>query len=559
MQPWPLKLILDYVLLDKPMPEPVAGVSTALGGEKIYLVTLLCVIIVLIALIEAFATFASKYYMSAIGHSLTNDVRHRVFDHLQALPPAFHQTKQSGDMIVRLTSDINSLKSLLISSVQNIVTYFATFVGIVATMIWMDWRLTIVALLPVPVLYFLSAKFSKRVKAVTETKRAKESEVASIVHETMTSMPVIRAFTQEKHEKKRFKGQSDASLAADLRKTKLAGAYGRIVNVVVAIGTSMVVFYGAKSVIAGALTPGDLIVFLAYLKDLYKPAAGVADLIMEFAASLVCGERISEVLEMESMVQDTPESICAPCFRGSVEFERVTFGYSPGKPVLCELSFTAEAGMLVALIGSSGTGKTTLVNLLLRFHDPWQGRILIDGEDIRRYRVESLRNQMSVVLQESVLFRRTIHENIAYGKPNATTDEIVAAAKAAQAHDSIVALPHGYDTLLDERGENLSGGQRQRIALARAIIRDAPILLLDEPVQGLDAITEARLAETLTQLIEKRTTFIIAHRLSTIQKADLILLVEEGQVIAQGSHDTLLEESALYREFHALQNQAALV
>jgi ABC-type multidrug transport system fused ATPase/permease subunit len=215
--------------------------------------------------------------------------------------------------------------------------------------------------------------------------------------------------------------------------------------------------------------------------------------------------------------------------------------------------------MLVALIGSSGTGKTTLVNLLLRFHDPWQGRILIDGEDIRRYRVESLRNQMSVVLQESVLFRRTIHENIAYGKPNATTDEIVAAAKAAQAHDFIVALPHGYDTLLDERGENLSGGQRQRIALARAIIRDAPILLLDEPVQGLDAITEARLAETLTQLIEKRTTFIIAHRLSTIQKADLILLVEEGQVIAQGSHDTLLEESALYREFHALQNQAALV
>ena len=510
-------------------------------------------------MLDAIASFASKYYMSAIGHSLTNDVRRRVFDHLQVLPPAFHQTNQSGDLIVRLTSDINSLKSLLISSVQNVVTYIVTFAGIVAIMLWMDWRLTLVALLPVPFLYVLSSRFSGKVEAVSRTKRAKESEVASIVHETMTSMPVIRAFTQEKHEKKRFKGQSDASLAADLRKTKLAGAYGRTVNVVVAIGTSLVIWYGVKRVIDGGLSPGALIVFLAYLKDLYKPAAGVADLIMEFAASLVCGERISEVLEMESLVQDTPDSIAAPRFRGKVVFENVTFGYSAEKPVLCNLSFSAEAGMTVALIGSSGTGKTTLVNLLLRFYEPSEGRILIDGEDIRGFQVESLRKQMSVVLQESVLFRRTIRENIAYGKPEAATEEIVAAAKAAQAHDFIVSLPRGYDTVLDERGENLSGGQRQRIALARAIIRDAPILILDEPVRGLDAITEARLAETLNRLIEDRTTFIIAHRLSTVQKADLILVVEEGQVVAQGSHEKLLEESSLYRDYYALQDKAALV
>jgi ATP-binding cassette subfamily B protein len=307
------------------------------------------------------------------------------------------------------------------------------------------------------------------------------------------------------------------------------------------------------------LNPGSLIVFLAYLKDLYKPAAGVADLIMEFAASLVCGERISEVLETESEVHDAPDAVKAPNFRGTVTFDGVSFGYSPGKPVLSNLSFIAEAGTTVALIGSSGTGKTTLVNLLLRFHDPWQGRIMIDGEDIRRYQLESLRNQMSIVLQESVLFRRTIRENIAYGKPGATTDEIVAAAKSAQAHDFIAALPQGYETLLDERGENLSGGQRQRLALARAIIRDAPILILDEPVRGLDAITEARLAETLNHLIEKRTTFIIAHRLSTIQMADLILLVEEGQVVAQGSHDKLLAECALYRKYYSLQDKAALV
>jgi ABC-type multidrug transport system fused ATPase/permease subunit len=559
VQPWPLKLILDYILLNKPMPESLAAVSNALGGERIYLVTALCVVLVLIALLDAFATFTSKYYMSAIGHSLTNDVRRRVFEHIQVLPPVFYQTKQSGDLIVRLTADINSLKSLLISSVQSIVTYLVTFVGIVAIMLWMDWRLTLVALLPVPVLYVLSSRFSGKVEAVTKAKRAKESEIASTVHETMSSMPVIRAFTQEKQEKTRFKGQSDASLAADLRKTKLAGAYGRTVNVVVAIGTSCVIWYGVKRVIDGGLSPGALIVFLAYLKDLYKPAAGVADLIMEFAASLVCGERITEVLEMESLVQDTPDSVAAPRFCGKVSFENVTFGYSADQPVLCNLSFSAAAGTTVALIGSSGTGKTTLVNLLLRFHDPSQGRILIDGEDIRRFQVESLRKQMSVVLQESVLFRRTIRENIAYGKPEATKDEIVAAARAAQAHDFIVQLPRGYDTVLDERGENLSGGQRQRIALARAIIRDAPILILDEPVRGLDAITEARLAETLNRLIDDRTTFIIAHRLSTVQKADLILVVEEGQVVAQGSHERLLEESSVYREYYELQDKAALV
>jgi ABC-type multidrug transport system fused ATPase/permease subunit len=274
---------------------------------------------------------------------------------------------------------------------------------------------------------------------------------------------------------------------------------------------------------------------------------------MDFASSLVCGERIAEVLETNATVRNAPDAIEAPALQGEIRFERVTFGYSPGEPVLQDLSFTAKPGRMVALVGSSGTGKSTVANLLLRFFDPWEGRILIDGHDIRRLTLESLRSQMSVVLQEPLLFRRTVRENIAYGKPGASVEEIVEAAKAAQADDFIMALPDGYDTVLDERGTNLSGGQRQRIALARAILINAPILILDEPLTGLDAITEARLNEALTRLMQGKTTFIIAHRFSTVLKADLILVIEEGRVVEQGTHAELMSQSSLYRHLYAVQ------
>lgn len=369
----------------------------------------------------------------------------------------------------------------------------------------------------------------------------------------MTSIAVVQAFTQEKLEKKRFAEESRQSLRAGLESTRLGGAFNRLVKILNTCGVALVVWYGALRALKGELTPGDLIVFIAYVRELYGPIDNLSELMVGFMESLVSGERILELVEMNAEIKDAPDAIEAPSFKGEVCFENVVFGYNSGEPVLRDLTFRAKPGQIVALIGSSGTGKSTVVNLLLRFFDPWEGRILIDGQDIRRFKLKSLRRQMSVVLQESILFRRTIRENIVYGKPKASFEEIVAAAKAAQIHDFIMKAPNGYETILDERGENLSGGQRQRIALARAILRNAPILILDEPVTGLDAITEAQLNKTLAPLMQGKTTFIIAHRLSTIKKADLILVIEEGKVIEQGTYTDLLRYSGLYRHLYSLQ------
>ncbi len=377
--------------------------------------------------------------------------------------------------------------------------------------------------------------------------------MASLVQESVTSKNVVQAFAREEQEKERFARESEESLDAGLEKVKVSKGFARTVEVIIAVGTAIVVYIGARRALEGYITPGDLIVFMAYLKDLYKPAGGLSELIMKFSGSLVCGERVAEILETKVKVADAPGAIDAPPFKGEVVFENVTFGYDPGRPVLKDISFKVNPGEMVALIGSSGTGKSTIVNLLLRFYDPWEGRILIDGQDIRRYTLKSLREQISVVLQSPLLFQRTVRENIAYGNPEAGLEETVDAAKGAQAHDFIMGLSHRYDTFLGEGGTNLSGGQRQRIALARAILKDVPIFVLDEPVTGLDAAAEAKLGETLDRLMKGKTTFIIAHRFSTILKADLILLVEEGRIVEQGTHEQLLAKSDLYRRLYSLQ------
>jgi ATP-binding cassette, subfamily B, bacterial len=555
IKPWPLKLIFDYILLDKPVPEGATYVTSVFGGDKSTLLIVFCVCIVLVVLLDSLFSYSHKYLVAAAGERVINDIRRWVFDHLQILPQSFHGASRSGDLTLRLTSDINAIKKLLIGSVQSFATYALTFVSLTATMLWMDWRLTLVALAVVPPLYIMSFRFSRKVEVLEKTKRAKESEVASIVQETMTSMPVVQAFTQEDQERQRFAKAADESLMADLKKMRLSRTLRRAVQVVIASGTAVVVWYGARRALAGEVTPGDLIVFAAYLKDLYGPIGGFSELVTDFISAAVGSERIAAVMRADSTVKDSPQAVTAPIFAGAVTFEDVTFGYRPGSPVLQNLSFTVEPGQTVALVGSSGTGKSTIVNLLLRFFDPWEGRVLIDGQDLRRFKLDSLRRQMSVVLQESILFRRTIGENIAYGKPHAPFEEIVAAAKAAQTHSFIMKLPHGYDTLVSERGVNLSGGQRQRIALARAILRNAPILILDEPVTGLDAITESQLNATLVRLIEGRTTFVIAHRLSTIQKADLILVIEEGRIVERGTHAELLANSHLYSHLYSLQSE----
>jgi ABC-type multidrug transport system fused ATPase/permease subunit len=550
LKPWPLKIIFDYVLLNRKMPPRILSISSVAGHDKLALLALLCVAMVAIFFLESLFTFTRKYFMADSGERAINDIRQEVFGHLQMLEP---KGDRSADLVVRLTSDVDSLKLLLTQHVQTLVNYSLTFVGVAITMFLMDWQLTLSALVVAPPLYVISLYFSIRVAELTRKKRAKESEVASLVQETVTSKEVVQAFAREEHEKKRFAEESEESLDAVLERTRVSKGFERIVEVIIAVGTALVVYLGARRALAGHITPGDLIVFVSYLRDLYRPVGGLSELIVSFSSSLVGGERVAEILKTEIKVADAPDATDAPPFRGEVVFENVAFGYDPGDPVLQHLSFTARPGETIALIGSSGTGKSTILNLLLRFHDPWEGRILIDGQDIRRYTLKSLREQISVVLQEPLLFQRTIRENIAYGKPEAPFEEIVDAARAAQAHDFIVELSDGYSTPLREGGANLSGGQRQRIALARAILKNAPIFVLDEPVTGLDSATEARLSETLDQLKKGKTSFTIAHHFSTIMGADLILMIEDKRIVEQGTHGHLLTTSDRYRRLYDLQ------
>lgn len=550
LKPWPLKLILDHILLNKPMPRTITFLNSVAGHDKLVLLALLSLGIVMIFFLEGLFSFTRKYFMVRAGESTVNDIRQEVFGHLQMLGGGKYR---SGDFVVRLTSDIHTLNLLLTQYIQNLVNFFFTILSIVVTLVLLDWHLTLLALVVIPPLYFMSRYFSGRVGELARRKREKESEVASLVQETLASKEVVQAFVREDQEKRRFAEEANESLRATLGSTRASKGFERAVQVTIAVGTAVVVYFGARRVLAGQITPGDLIVFTSYLRDLYKPVGELSEWIMDFTSALVSGDRIAEILETEISVTDAPDAIEAPPFRGAVVFEHVTFGYEPGQPVLQDLSFSVKPGQTVALIGSSGTGKSTVVNLLLRFYDPWEGRIFIDGEDIRRYKFKSLREQISVVLQETLLFRRTIRENIAYGKPKARSEEIEGAAKAAQAHDFITRLPRGYDTFLKERGANLSGGERQRIALARSILKDAPIFIFDEPVTGVDAEIEARLNATLNRLMKGKTSFIVAHHFSTIMKADFILMIEEGRIIEQGSHDQLLAKSEVYRQLYNLQ------
>jgi ABC-type multidrug transport system fused ATPase/permease subunit len=558
LRPWPLKLILDSVILEKSSIHEAVPVLPSFvdSWEKHLLLTLLCISLVVIVLIESLFGYAQKVRFSSVGHSATTDVLEHAFTHLQMLPRTAGNTR-TGDVIVRLTTDVKTLRDLLVNHVQKLGSYGLTFVSTLAVMFWMNWQLTLLGLLVVPFIYATSYYFSRNIRVVTKQKRKKEGAVASIVQETLTSMAVVQAFAQEKQEQERFRDQARASLDASIESARLGGAFTRSIKVLSTIGAAMVIWLGASRVIDGQMSPGDLVVFAAYITELYLPIQNISELAVQFMESLVSGERVLDLLETAPRIKDSAHAVKAPEFSGEVVFENVDFGYSPNSPVLQGLNLHIEPGRTVALIGGSGAGKSTILNLLLRFYDPWHGRVTVDGQDIRRFKLHSLRSQISVVLQESFLFRRTVRENIAYGKPRASLDQIVEAAKAAHAHDFIEELPDGYDTVLDESGGNLSGGQRQRIALARAFLRNAPILVLDEPTSGLDAVTEASLTETLDELAHGKTTIIIAHRFSTIEKADMIFVLEQGRVVQCGRHGELLSQGGLYRElFEAQQTES---
>lgn len=554
LRPWPLKLIFDAVLIPQPSTAAWAAELPLVGHSQEALVFAIVLSMLLIAVFSGWFRYRQAYYTASVAQRMVARVRYQLFSHIQRLPHSFHDTRSTGDLLARLTGDIHRMRDLLVTSVLFIADRSLVLVGMFVVMMWMDARLTLVAVAVVPLLTLTIVQFSGRIQGATRKQRKKESNITSVMAERIAAIKVVQAFSREAHEEERFDRENKGSLRAGLRATRLRWQLDRLVDIMLAVGTGAVVWLGVGQVRAGLITPGDLLVFTAYLAGLYKPIRRLSGLTTRLSKAQVCGERIVQILEIEPEIRDAPDAITAAPFRGEIVFDDVSFAYVKGAPVLRNVSFTVRPGETVALVGGSGAGKSTIGDLLMRFYDPTAGRILIDGVDIRMYTLASLREQISVVLQESVLFDASVTENINYGDLEASPEDIVEAARIANAHEFIEKLPDGYETMVGERGARLSGGQRQRIAITRAVIRNTPILLLDEPMASLDLAAETKVREALDRVARSMTCVYITHDLEAAAKADRVFLADKGCLTELAAAD--LADSARMERMLGLTAQA---
>jgi ATP-binding cassette, subfamily B, bacterial len=554
LEPWPLKIVFDYVFGAKHLP---AWLSSLLGATfgltKVDILHFAILAVIVIALAGALSAYAEKYLTTSVGQWVMHDLRRVLYHHIQRLSLAYHDHKPTGDLISTVTADIDSIQDFISQALLGIVVNVLTLVGMLLVMFYLNWRFTLIALSVTPFLFAVVYTYTRRIKQASRALRKKEGEVVSVVAEVLNSIRVVKAFAREDYEEARLAQQSLENVEIALRARSLKAKLAPVVQVIVAVGTCLVLWYGVNLVLTNQLTSGSLLVFLLYLGKMYKPMRDLSKMTDTMSKAAVGYERIHEVIETEDTVRNLPGAKKAPQLKGLVEFDHVYFGYDNGYRTLADINLRVEPGQLAALVGPTGAGKTTIASLIGRFYDPQKGVVRIDGQDVRNYKIKSLRRQISFVLQETLLFRAPVWQNIAYGRPEASRAEILRAAQLANADEFIRKMPEQYDTMVGEKGVTLSGGQRQRIAIARAIIRDSPILVLDEPTSGLDARSEELVFEALTRLMAGRTTIVIAHRLATVRRADVIYVVEGGGIAERGTHDALLREGGLYSRLYEIQ------
>ncbi|HEX8217690.1 MAG TPA: ABC transporter transmembrane domain-containing protein [Chloroflexia bacterium] len=549
LEPWPLKFVFDRVI-----PQSAKATSSGIPWLDSLDVRMLLLVsavgIVLITAVRALAAYFNTVGFAMLGTRVLARTRSDVYNHIQRLSLSYHTKARSGDLVVRIISDVGQLKDVAVTALLPMLANVLILVGMLALMLLLQWQLTLLALAVAPLFALSTVRISRRIQDAARKQRKREGAMAATASESISAIRVVQALSLEDTLAESFFSQNKQSLKQDVKSSKLAASLERTVDVLIALATGLVLWQGANLVLEGALSAGELLVFLTYLKNGFKPVRDFAKYTGRLAKATAAGERVMDVLEQEPDVRNMPGAAPAPALRGAVRFNNVAFEYEPGHPVLRDINLDVRPGQHIALVGASGNGKSTLVSLIMRLYDPTEGSVLLDGLDVREYTIDSVRSQISVVMQDTILFAASVRDNIAYGSPEATEEEIEAAARLANAHDFIQAMPEGYDTLLGERGATLSNGQRQRISIARAAIRRAPIVILDEPTTGLDEENERVVMEALDRLSRGRTTFLITHKLSQARNAETIVVLQEGSIVEQGTHAELMRAGGAYRKLY---------
>lgn len=535
--PWIIKDVIDDVLTSRNM----------------MMLNLIAVGIVIVFLLRGIFYYGQTYLMSYIGQKVIIDIREAVYRHLQKLSLAYFEKRQTGTIMSYITNDVAALQSAMVENVIEMVTEGVTLIGSMAAMFYIDWQLSLLTLVTMPLVAKTIEIFGGKLRSASTAMQERAADITAVLQETLSAVRVIKSFVREDYEISRFNRENYFNFRAQMKTSQLMATLTPIIEFLAAIGVTVIIWYGGREVIYGNLTSGSLIAFLIYVVNLSNPIKRLSRVYGNIQRALAAADRVFEVLDTVPEIADAADAETLPPIEGQVEFENVVFEYNPGEVALDHISLVAQPGQMIAIVGPSGAGKTTIANLIPRFYDPTAGRVLIDGYDIKRVTTHSVRVQIGIVPQETVLFNGTVYDNILYGDLAATEEQVIAAAKAANAHQFITNMPEGYRSMIGERGAKISGGQRQRVAIARAILKNPRVLILDEATSALDTESENLVQEALDKLMVGRTSFVIAHRLSTVQRADLILVMERGLIVERGTHQELLENRGLYYKLYQVQ------